>query len=58
MEETKACLFSYALDGNGGGKVIDLSLVKPEDPRLIWIHLNGRHPDAKKFLKDQFGIPD
>lgn len=53
MEETKACLFSYALDGQGSGKVIDLALVVPEDPRLVWIHLNGRHPDAKKFLKDQ-----
>lgn len=56
MEETKACLFSYVLDGNGSGKVIDLALVKPDDERLIWIHLNGRHPDAKKFLKDQIHL--
>lgn len=56
MEDTKACLFSFALDGQGSGKVIDLSLVTQEDPRLIWIHLNGRHPDAKKFLKDQIHL--
>lgn len=56
MEETKACLFSYTLDGNGGGHVVDLSLVTSEDPRLVWIHLNGRHPDAKKFLKEQLHL--
>ncbi len=56
MEETKACLFSYVLDGNGSGRVIDLSLVQPDDQRVIWIHLNGRHPDAKKFLKDQIHL--
>lgn len=56
MEETKACLFSYVLDGNGAGHAIDLTLVRPEDQRLVWIHLNGRHPDARKFLKDQIRL--
>ena len=56
MEETKACLFSYILDGDGGGKPVDLSLVRADDTQLAWIHLNGRHPDAKKFLKDQIHL--
>jgi zinc transporter len=56
MEDTKACLFSFALDGLGGGKPADLALIAPDDPRLIWIHLNGRHPDARKFLKDQIHL--
>ncbi len=56
MEETKACLLSYVLDGNGGGAVVDLATITPEDPRFIWIHLNGRHADAKKFLRDAVGL--
>lgn len=56
MEETKACLLSYALDGQGGGQVVDLATVGPEDTRFIWIHLNGRHADAKKFLREQLKL--
>lgn len=56
MEETKSCLFCYALDGQGSGRTADLSSVAPGDTRLIWIHLNGRHPDAKKFLRDQLHL--
>lgn len=56
MEETKACLFSYVLDGNGGGSAVDLALVNPEGEKLAWLHLNGRHPDARKFLKDQMRL--
>ncbi|MDE1153031.1 MAG: zinc transporter ZntB [Micavibrio sp.] len=56
MEETKACLLSYVLDGQGGGQVADLATITPDDPRFIWIHLNGRHPDTKKFLKEQVGL--
>lgn len=56
MEETKSCLFCYLLDGEGGGTPIELSSVAPSDTRLVWIHLNGRHPDAKKFLRDQLHL--
>lgn len=56
MEETKSCLLSYRLDKNGGGSVIDLTSVAANDSRFIWIHLNGRHPDARKFLKDQLHL--
>ncbi|MEZ0226613.1 MAG: zinc transporter ZntB [Alphaproteobacteria bacterium] len=56
MEETKSCLFCYALDGQGGGQPADLSSVAPGDKRLVWIHLNGRHPEAKKFLRDQIHL--
>lgn len=56
MEETKACLLSYSLDGNGSGHSVDLSTVSADDARFIWIHLNGRHSDAKKFLRDQMGL--
>jgi zinc transporter len=56
MEETKACLFSYVLNGEGGCAGIDLAAVPPGDTRLIWIHLNGRNTDAKKFLRDQLHL--
>lgn len=56
MEETKACLLSYSLDGNGSGHSVDLTTVGADDSRFIWIHLNGRHSDAKKFLRDQMGL--
>ncbi len=56
MEETKACLLSYALDGQGGGQVVDLAGVSEDDGRLVWIHLNGRHSDAKKFLREQLKL--
>ena len=53
MEETRACLLSYAFDGEGSGRLLDLATIADDDQRFIWIHLNGRHADAKKFLKDQ-----
>lgn len=56
MEDTKACLFSYLLNGEGGSAGIDLAAVLPGDTRLIWIHLNGRNTDAKKFLRDRMHL--
>lgn len=56
MEETKACLSCYALNGAGGAEPIELSAVTPEDGRTIWIHLNGKHADTKKFLTDQLHL--
>lgn len=56
MEDSRACLLSYVLDGEGSGRPTDLALIGPEDSRFVWIHLNGRHPDAKKFLRDQLRL--
>lgn len=56
MEDTRACLHCYALDGHGGGAALDLSALAADNPQLVWIHLNGRHPDAKKFLKEQLQL--
>lgn len=54
MQDSKACLFSYALDG--GGAPVNLAALAPDDPRFVWIHLNGRHPDTKKILKDDIHL--
>lgn len=56
MEETRACLLSYAFDGEGSGRLLDLATIADDDQRFIWIHLNGRHADAKKFIKDQLKL--
>src|SRR5690606_33222554 len=56
MEESRACLHCYRLDGKGGGEACDpLSLDTGSDD-TVWIHLNGRHADTKKILRDDFGL--
>lgn len=56
MEESKACLLSYVLDGNGSGQLTNLAALPPEDPRPVWIHLNGQHPEVRRFLKEQLRL--
>jgi len=56
MEDTRACLHCYVLDGDTSGSPLELPALPVEDPRLAWIHLNGRHNDTKKFLKDQLHL--
>ena len=51
MEDSKAIIYTYKLDGTGTGAVVDPSS-PADDSGILWIHLNGRSPDAKKFLKD------
>ena len=56
MEDTRACLHCYVLDGETSGTPLELSALSTDDPRLVWIHLNGRHNDTKKFLKEQLQL--
>lgn len=56
MEDTRACLHCYVLDGDTSGAPLELSALSADDPRLVWIHLNGRHSDTKKFLKEQLQL--
>jgi zinc transporter len=56
MEDTRACLHCYVLDGETSGTPLELAALAPDDPRLVWIHLNGRHNDTKKFLKEQLQL--
>lgn len=50
------CLLSYALDGQGGAEHVDAHSMTSEDTRLIWVHLNARHPETKTFLRDNAGL--
>lgn len=56
MEERKSCILSYVLDGAGGGQAADLAALTPEDASVVWLHLNGQHPEAGKFLKDHLHL--
>lgn len=56
MEDTRACLHCYVLDGETSGTPLELAALAADDPRLVWIHLNGRHSDTKKFLKEQLQL--
>lgn len=56
MEDTRACLHCYVLDGDASGTPLELSALTTDDPQLVWIHLNGRHSDTKKFLKEQLQL--
>ncbi len=57
MEDTRACLHCYRLDGKGGGISCDLKTLDEDmGDETVWIHLNGRHPDTKKILREDFGL--
>ncbi|MDP2206272.1 MAG: zinc transporter ZntB [Alphaproteobacteria bacterium] len=56
MDETRACLHCYRLDGKGGGVTCDLPSAMAEREAPVWIHLNGHHVDTKKFLREDAGI--
>jgi len=49
-------LHCYRLDGKGGAVACDLQSALGETETPVWIHLNGRHGDAKKFLRDDIGL--
>lgn len=56
MEETRACLHCYRLNGTGGGVPCDLSAAAEAGDETVWIHMNGHHADTKKFLRDKIGL--
>ena len=56
MGDSKACQFSYVLDGAGGGMPFDPWAGGAPETRLAWLHLNGRHSDTRKFLKDHLHL--
>lgn len=56
MEETKSCLICCILDGEGAGTMTELSAIADDNPDFIWIHLNGKHPDARKYLRDRLHL--
>lgn len=54
MEESKALLHHYRLDGTGAAAYT--TALDAEGETFIWLHLNARHPDARKVLKEQLRL--
>jgi zinc transporter len=55
MEDSRACLNCCVLDGNGGIRPIEFSAMPAADG-LVWLHLNGKHADTKKILRETIGL--
>lgn len=52
-DDGKHILFCATLDGAGGAAPCDAHNLPPaETGRASWLHLNGNHPETKKFLRD------
>jgi len=50
MDRSKsACLYSYALDGEGGGKEIDINL--PQQDVLQWLHFDAGNENTRAAFK-------
>ncbi len=45
----RAVLINAALNGKGGMHTADAG-------GMIWVHLNGNHPEARKYLRDTVGL--
>ena len=50
-------LFSYSLDGAGGGAALRDGEVARllKDDQLAWAHLDADHPDTAKWLRREVG---
>jgi zinc transporter len=58
MDENNGLVFSYILDGAGGGRPISWEDVEkwiPEDG-LLWLHLNYRNERVQKWLSEASGL--
>ena len=53
-------LFSYSLDGLGGGAALRDGAVSRllRDDRLAWAHLNAEHPETAIWLRREVGYLD
>ena len=53
-------LFSYALDGLGGGAALHDGAISRllKDDQLAWAHLNANHPDTTAWLRREVGYLD
>lgn len=58
MTENGGLLSAYALDGEGGGRRLNLAEVAAVDPAGLWVwaHFDGRNEAARRWLKEKSGI--
>ncbi len=57
---TEAILFSYQIDGKGGGKPLEGDAVSAlvKDDSLAWVHMDAAHPDTRGWLEREVDYLD
>jgi zinc transporter len=57
MTEGDALVYSYLLDGKGGGEVVDWHAIDNWDSSqgLLWIHLDSKMIEARIWLQNKRG---
>lgn len=58
MDDSNGLIFAFALDGKGGGTVLDLKGVKEWSPGdgVLWVHLDYTGAAAKDWLHNKSGL--
>lgn len=53
-------LYSYLLDGRGGGKPLDFSAIKnwTADDGKLWLHFDVSERGASRWIAEESGLPD
>jgi zinc transporter len=55
MEDSKAFLYSYRLGADGTAAPAS-PMAGLGNSGLAWVHIDGRHPDARRYLKDVLSL--
>ena len=58
MNEGKALVFAYLLDGKGGGEAVDWKAIGNWNPSqgLLWIHLDLKIDETRVWLENESGL--
>lgn len=60
MSETSAILYAAAIDGDGAAALLtpDDASGHVRDDALAWVHLDGRHPDTRRWIETELDYLD
>jgi len=58
MSEVEALVYSFLLDGKGGGEALDWPEIDTWEPTrgLLWIHLDSKFPETRSWLLNNSGL--
>ena len=58
MNNEKALVYAYVLDGKGGGRAVDMTGVESWDPGqgILWVHFDSKMDEAKEWLGKKSGL--
>jgi len=58
MSETNGLVYGFRLDGKGGGREIGWDAAgAAAEGGLLWLHLDFDHPQARRWLEEESGVP-